>query len=221
MIEHRWVMISGVGPGAGKSTLGARLARELRKGGTPVDLIPEEDLFVRPEFAEAGAGFREERFELMSDHLLAAYGRVAEKADREGNVVIFDWEAAGMVEDLPFAAEQEALNAHMKSVMEIVAAFNPILLYLDAPLYAAFARAVAERGDPWVQRYARLGSEKGISRSGTLEQQAFEYLDSDSSWRARERAAYESCQWPQIEIDANRPAEAVLVDALGICLGGK
>ena len=217
MTEHRWVMISGVGPGAGKSTLAAGLARELRGAGAPVDLIPEEDLFVRAEFAEAATGFREKRFESMSQDLLAAYARLVEKAEREGSVVIFDWEAAGMVEDLPWAQDQSALDTHVQSVMDTVRAFQPVVLFLEAPLRLAYERAVAERGDPWVTRYAGLGAERGLGRHGSPQQRALAYLRANQAWRARTDAAYAAAGWPVTDVDATLGAGKVLADALAVC----
>lgn len=218
MIKHRWIMVSGTGPGVGKSTLAAGLARQLATH-VSVDLIPEEDLFVRPEFAEAGSGFRHRRYESMSDDLLVAYDRVRQKAQRESSAVIFDWEAAGMVEDLPCAEDQAALYKHVQSVMDLVRHFHPVVLCLEAPLRLAFDRAAAERGEPWLTRFAALGADQGLAPNASTEDRAFAYLESNQGWRPRTDAAYVAAGWPMVEIDASRPSEAVLADALAVVSG--
>ncbi|MGW0230943.1 hypothetical protein ACWDWO_21750 [Actinopolymorpha singaporensis] len=43
MTAPRLVMVEGVAPGIGKSTLATSLARVLQADGTPVDLFPEEE----------------------------------------------------------------------------------------------------------------------------------------------------------------------------------
>lgn len=211
-------MISGSGPGVGKSTLGAGLARALG-GQTPVDLIPEEDLFIRPEFVEAATGFRERRYASMSNDLLRAYGRLIDKAEHESSTVIFDWEAAGMVEDLPWAEDQSALDAHVQLVMNAVRGFEPVVLFLDAPLRLAFERAVAERGEPWVTRYAALGADRGLAPDESPEERAFTHLECNRGWPPRTQAAYAAAGWPQVVLDAARPPREVLADAVAVVSG--
>src|SRR5438067_10891448 len=104
MAHGRWIMLEGVGPGIGKSTLAESLAKALAERGDDVDLIVAASIFERPEFADAAEGFRTKRFERNRTALPDAYRALVERHVVTGAWVIFDWSVAGMVEDLPWAS---------------------------------------------------------------------------------------------------------------------
>lgn len=65
MHAHRFVMITGPGPGAGKSTLATNVVRELRTRGSSVRLLPEAGFWSDSDGAELTAlleRFRAEDF---------------------------------------------------------------------------------------------------------------------------------------------------------------
>src|SRR5437899_5876556 len=155
----RWVMLEGVGPGIGKSTLAASLAKALAERGDDVDLIVDASIFERPEFTDAAEGFRTKRFTRTRVALPDAYRALVKRHAATGAWIIFDWSAAGMVEDLPWASDLEDLTAHLREVHEIVAPLDPIVLVLEGPLELAMGRAVAERGAEWFARHAASAEE--------------------------------------------------------------
>ncbi len=53
-MRSRFIMITGVGPGIGKSTLAEGLAVRAHALGKPFDLFGEEQIFTRPAFTEIG-----------------------------------------------------------------------------------------------------------------------------------------------------------------------
>jgi thymidylate kinase len=160
MMRGRWVMIDGVGPGIGKSTLAENLAAELTTRGIPVDLIPEDALFTRPEFTEAATGFRTSQYLVEQTALPAAYSALVERSRATGAWVVFDWSAASMAEDLPWAEDINALTDHLRHVHEVVADLDPIVLLLDGDRDAALDRAVAQRGQDWLERRVKLAGDE-------------------------------------------------------------
>ncbi len=209
-----WIMLDGIGPGVGKSTLASGLAASLPTGGFHIELVPEEAVFERSEFAPAAAEFRSQRFARESS-LLDAYSALANTAD---TTFVFDWSCAAMAEDLPWATEQEALDAHVAAVSDIAGSFNKVLLYLDAPIGVALRRAVAERGNEWLHRYASLAPtiepEGPVSRiEEAIERAARYYTISDSSWR-RSLKALTRAEWRISRVDATKEPQGVLSEVL-------
>jgi thymidylate kinase len=190
-------------PGSGKTTLAARLADHLARG-CAVDLIPEEDIFVRGEFAEAGASFRSVRLATAGD-LLLAYGRLARVLRDTSAAAVFDWNASGMAEDLPWAARQADLDAHVRAVHSTVAMLSPVVVFLSTAPEVAFERAAAERGDGWVARYAALGPPEGTGRARVLS-----HFAAQERGFARDRHAYKAAGWPVVTVDANHDVATVL-----------
>lgn len=165
-------MMHGV-PGAGKSSLAEDLSKWLIGQGAKVDLIPEEDIFTRNEFADVGQAFKSRAWP-SGDMMLAAYQNILETAHRQSQWVIADWNCVGMIEDLPWAqlnpatqatfqpearADMNILTTHAQSVRTLASIFEPMLFVLKVPYRIAALRAAAERGQAWIERYAALAQE--------------------------------------------------------------
>jgi thymidylate kinase len=189
-------------PGSGKTALAARLADDLARGFA-VDLIREEDIFARDEFTEAGESFRIFRMAAAGD-LLLAYGRLARVLQDTAAVAVFDWNASGMAEDLPWAAGQADLDAHVRAVHSTVAMLNPVVVFLAALPEVAFERAGAERGEEWVARYAALGAQEGSGCARVLS-----HFAAQERGFARDRHAYKAAGWPVVTVDANHDVATV------------
>lgn len=94
-------MMEGV-PGSGKSTLAEQLVGWVITHGGEADHLPEEAIFTRTEFSAVGSAFKTKRFP-TPDMMLMAYDRIFAEARGRGASVIADWNAVGMIEDLPCA----------------------------------------------------------------------------------------------------------------------
>lgn len=224
-VSPRFVMLHGVA-GAGKSSLAEDLSKVLIDQGAKVDLIPEEDIFTRREFVDVGQAFKTRTWP-TGDMMLAAYRSILETAQQQSQWVIADWNCVGMIEDLSWAqpnratlttfqpearADMDVLTAHAQDVRTLVAAFNPILLVLNVPHRVAVMRAAAERGQPWIERYAALAQERD-SHEPLLERIVRWYEDSRLHDSDILNAYIRAC-WNVAEIDANRAREDVLHQAL-------
>ncbi|MET9023046.1 hypothetical protein ABZV93_23990 [Actinopolymorpha sp. NPDC004070] len=213
MTGPRLVMIEGVAPGIGKSTLAASLARVLRAGGSPVDLFPEEDLFTRPEFAEVAQGFRTKDFP-TPEHFLPAYAATFE-AQRAGNAWgIFDWNCAGMASDLPWAASDPArLRTLVRDVRLLAEERTPLVVSLRGDVRQATRRAAAERGRGWVDYWARIADEHGVSEGPAFER-IVHYQESVQVLKQADLDILRTTGWQVVDLDASASADEVLGQAL-------
>lgn len=218
MTRNRWIMLTGTSPGAGKTTLSEGLTEALRTQGVAVDLVQEEAIFERAEFTEAGRAFKTRRW-ASAEELLAGYERLVTKAERDGSTVIFDWSAAAMAEDLPWAEEQAALNDHVRHAKAIVSSLNPIVLFLEAPLEAAVDRATAQRGAKWLAEWTGNPGCADPSDTASNRERALANIGSGCIGTERNRAAFLAAEWPLIDLDASQPASTVLTDALTVVSG--
>ena len=202
-------MIDGVGPGIGKSTLAVSLAQAIVARGLPVDLVPEEAVFDRPEFADAAVGFRTKQFDIERDALPRAYEALVRRNAEAGAWVVVDWSAGSMAEDLPWAEDIVVLTDHLRRVREIVADLDPIVLILEGELDTALDRAIAQRGEQWLQRHTALagGGDAAQSPRGRA-------LRAQRRRDQRVRVAFAGAGWAVELIDAMRSPETVLASAL-------
>jgi len=210
--RSRFVMITGVGPGIGKSTLAEGLAGRAAEFSCEVDLFGEEQIFTRPAFAEIGRAFRDRdeegsRIFPSGEMLLDGYRRVIGEAGQR--VIVFDWTCLGMISDLPWAeGRPDVLLAHAREVREVAHARQPVVVNLVADVEVAVARATAQRGSRWLRRYAHLAAMEGArSRvqlaavAERIRQLPFESLELE---------AFRAGGWPIWEIDASPSAPDVL-----------
>lgn len=212
----RFLMITGVGPGIGKSTLAEGLSDRASELGLGLDLFGEEQIFTRTAFAEIGAAFRERRDGVRvypdASMLLEGYRRVV--AGLGDSAIVFDWTCLAMISDLPWAeGRQDVLLAHARDVLNLTAHLRPVIVNLVAEVEVAVARAAAQRGEVWVRRMAHLAATSGAAartRLGAIAERIrglpHESLELD---------AFIAARWPIWDVDASRPAAAVLDEAAG------
>ena len=188
--------------GAGKSTLAEGLCGLL----PDCDLVTEEAIFDRVEFAEAGRSFKVGG--CPESHLLAGYERLA-SGDHS---IVMDWNPASMAEDLEWAAPQELLNAHLARVAANFESYTCTVLHLVAPVEVATRRAWLERGDTWLDRYAQMSTSTAPS---TLDR-AVDWHSQQVAGLGRCLRAYESASWPVATVDATAAPDVVLREAMKV-----
>lgn len=198
-------MISGSGPGAGKSTLARRLEREFARSGRKVRVWPESALFEWTELADLADRFRRRDYP-TADHLLDAFERVA-GATAADTVWVQDWSWPDLAEDLPWAAELDALCAFSARMRAAAARLRPIVLYLAADIETGLERAVRQRGQAWLARTHRalVGGEPDGHALTRLA----------ACYAVRERRIRQSLVaggWPLIELPVMGSAELVFAN---------
>ncbi|WP_020574330.1 hypothetical protein [Actinopolymorpha alba] len=148
-MAHRLVMITGSGPGAGKSTLANRLQGELEARGYAVRLWPEMALFEWESLAGLAERFR--RCEYPSpDDLISVFKDVLGSTDSDATW-IQDWSWIDLAEDLPWAVDDlGALGDFSQRAHAAAAYLQPLVLYLHTDISVALDRAVKQRGIRWL-----------------------------------------------------------------------
>lgn len=208
--RRHWVMMDGLA-GAGKSTLAAALAAELRESGQSADLFGEEELFTRAEFAAVAEGFR------TGHHADAAMFEGAYQAYLAGlgsDCAVFDWSAAGMSGDLSWALREPAgYVTHLRQVRLMDPGRRLTLLRLCVPARIATLRAAAERGQVWVDRYDAIAVAAGCTGTDPLDR-IIAWAEHSLGQAERERAAVAAAGWRIVDLDASPSPDAVAREAL-------
>lgn len=154
-------MIHGVCWGVGQSTLSRRLAAAMPN----VDVLWEDELsqpaiFTRAEFAavadrfhrhnaDPDAGIGNPTAQMLED----AYRNLVRTVRTHGRPTLMGWSFMDLAEDLDWArADEHALQRHSRAVRNILAPLDPVLIYIDGDIAAAFKRAVDQRGRTWFTR---------------------------------------------------------------------
>lgn len=210
-LRSRFIMITGVGPGIGKSTLAEGLVARGAELGCAIDLFGEEQIFTRPAFAEVGRAFRErtggERVYPSAGMLIEGYRRVVDQI-RHG-AMVFDWSCLGMISDLPWAeGRPDVLLAHARDEWSLTNPLCPVLINLVGEVEVAVARAAVQRGDGWVRRNAHLAAVRGASARSRLA--AIAERIRSLPHESLELSAFGAAGWPIWEVDAMRTAQEVL-----------
>ncbi|GAA4983078.1 hypothetical protein [Actinopolymorpha pittospori] len=217
--KPRLVMLSGSCAGIGKSTLAEGLTRRLEEAGATVDLFGEHQIFARADFVDVAEAFRSREFP-TPELFLPTYARVFDGFRAANAWGVFDWHCAGMAADLPWAMRDHGRLARLcLDVRELAEDMDPVLLDLAGDVRTATERALAQRGDVWAKRYARLASDAGHTSGRIAERIVAWSRDQLGALREQELAAMRSAGWPVIELDATASAAEVLEqawDALGL-----
>ncbi len=229
MNHRRWVMLHGM-PGVGKSTLAANLAASITQAGGACDLLPEEAIFIRAEFADVGQGFKTKHWP-TANIMLHAYQRVLDAARQHRRWIAMDWNCVGMIEDLPWAqpdrttltttqhaahADMSVLVTHARDVRALAPDIRPILLVLNVPHRVAATRAATERGDAWIERYAAFVQDP---RPGEPPLDRIVRWYEEISPRHEDIIdAYDQAGWQIAAIDATSTDDAVLRAAMAVLM---
>jgi len=151
-------MVHGAYWGVGQSTLTRGLA-----GAIPeADVLWEDELsqpaiFTRLEFAAVAERFHRHNAEPSAgvghpppEMLEGAYRALVRTLMAHGRTGLMGWSVMDLAEDLDWARSDEGdLGRHSAAVRAIFEPLDPVLVYLDGDLEAAFERAVAQRGREW------------------------------------------------------------------------
>lgn len=226
MFAPRLVMMEGV-PGSGKSALAENIVAWTQRAGSLAELLPEEAIFNRPEFARVGRAFREKTFPTPM-LMLEAYEQVFAAAREAEISVIADWNDVAMIEDLPCAqpdrststthipsavADMTVLRKHASDVRSAWRG-QAFLLALEVPTLQAIARAAEERGPKWIEREVGFCPPGGASDAPLIQ-----IAKRHGAYDARRQAIIRShaeAGWNVCRIDASAEAEAVLGEAVAL-----
>lgn len=155
-MHHRLIMVTGSGPGAGKSTLSAFLYRQLLLRGIPAEWLYEEDLLRSQQLAPYRSAWRhgdpaampallDAARTLFLDHPQHGSVRVT-----DGLFPCFYW--------LLVKYRRAEVEAYGRELAGMLQPLRPLVVHLDADIRAAFARAVASRGEAFGRDFTRVAA---------------------------------------------------------------
>ena len=206
------LMMDGISPGIGKSTLAEALAESLQAQDIAVDLFPEEQLFTRADWSVVADGFRSKAYP-TPEQFLDAYAETIGRCLANQAWLICDWNCAGMASDLTWAlADPTRLDRLVRQVRLLADGCPATLLFLDGDIETAVRRAARQRGPEWVARQARIAAEHGVGPGGDIDR-IVAYERACRPMGERDLQALGEGGWHVVAVDGQRPPTDVLVQA--------
>ncbi|MFF1399226.1 hypothetical protein ACFVZD_36205 [Streptomyces sp. NPDC058287] len=149
------ITVWGASPGVGKSTLCDGLSRWLASTGMRVDHFREEEILTRPQFAAVAEEFKATgRVQLQT--LIAATAQFVDAVLANGDdAVIADALMPFVPTLLAMGHGEEAIDAFMIDLTEILAQVRLVMVFLDGNAECALARAAMREGGHWLDWYVR------------------------------------------------------------------
>ncbi|MGW6404944.1 hypothetical protein [Streptomyces sp. NPDC055134] len=149
------ITVWGTSPGVGKSTLCDGLSRWLANTGLRVDHFREEEILTRPQFAAVAEEFKATgRIQLQT--LIAATAQFVDAVVASGDdAVIADALMPFVPTLLAMGHGEEAIDAFMSDLTEVLVQVRPVMVFLDGNAECALARAAMRDGRQWLDWYVR------------------------------------------------------------------
>ncbi len=208
------VLVTGSGPGLGKSTLARSLAEHHRANGRSVALFAEEDIYTDPAFRCVVAEFKASgRVDLST--LLEASSSYVNDIDDGGSaqVVVFDALFAYVPSLLAWGYTDHEIAEFMQCTAQIFGGHPVVELHLVGDLVGGLRRAGAREGTGWLDRHVlKVSSYKAAPHVSALGMAAA-YLDELES-RAAELLI--SAPWKVEFLDVDTGFSSVTANALTI-----
>jgi thymidylate kinase len=147
------IAVWGASPGIGKSTLCAGLERWLTGAGLRADHFREEEILTRPQYATVAREFQSAGT-VEPATLLAATRRYADSILAGGiDVAVADALMPFIPSLLAMGHSDQAINAFMSRLGQILAPLRPIMIFLDGDAATALSRAAAREDPGWLDWY--------------------------------------------------------------------
>ena len=119
-----------------------------------------------------------------------------------------------MANDLPWAASEPGrLRRLVRDVHLLAEDRMPLVLSLKGDVRQATRRAVAERGQSWVDYWARIADEHGVP-DGSAVERIVHYQESVQVLKKADLDVLQATGWPVFDLDVTAPADDVLDQAL-------
>jgi hypothetical protein len=208
--ERLLVLVTGSGPGLGKSTLARTLAGSLIHSGRSVELFQELDIEDHADFADVMREFTRTGEVARPTLLDAARRHLRGVAARQADVVIFDALFAFLPSLLAWGCSDAEINGFFEQTAELFAGSRVLEIHLRGNLRAALSRAVAREGGSWLSdQVKKIGGFRGAPPISTPEE-AIGYLEVLAARTAR---LLEGAPWMVTFINADQGPRAVSAEA--------
>lgn len=168
-MKYQLLLFYGSSPGAGKSALSSKLNEQLRRGAVPVEWIYEDDVLVRDCFTpvvECVQGRSEldliEACSVATEGLMEAYSNSETMIVTDSILPYYDWLLAADYSEDVIAGFSSRLWQKLRPL-------NPLIIYLNANVEIALKRAVAYRGEAWLERSIAFMNSWGANQAQPLQ----------------------------------------------------
>ncbi|MFF1699410.1 hypothetical protein ACFVXC_38270 [Streptomyces sp. NPDC058257] len=170
------ISVCGASPGMGKSTLCGGLARWLSDTGLRVDHFHEEEILTRPQYAAVAEEFKATGTVGLGT-LTAATAEFVHAVVASGDdVVVADALVPYVPTLLAMGHGEEAIDAFMTDLTEVLAPVGPVMVFLDGNAASALPRAANREGEQWLDWFVGKLSRYEVTPPVTDVASAVRYL---------------------------------------------
>jgi len=209
------VMVTGAGPGLGKSTLADGLHARLAAKEPRAELFREMDILTHWCFAEVSGAFRTCGEVPVATLVADARRYVHDLDERAVPAVVLDALFPYLPSLIAWGHDDATIHRLFDDLGQALAGRQVVQLHLTGDVAAGLARAAAREDAGWLGRFvakteaypARAAGFAGVVPGAG----AIEYLE----WASRREATLlGAAPWPVVELDADTGADAVFDAAL-------
>jgi hypothetical protein len=144
------IAVCGVAPAVGKTTLALGLDRWLDERGHRVDLVEEDELLTRPEFAPVARELAVTAH-VRLETLVEATGAIIDAHHRaEESMIVFDSLLPFVSVLLGWRYDEFEIGNFLDDVRERLADHEVVVVYVDADVPAALHQAAEREPDGWL-----------------------------------------------------------------------
>jgi hypothetical protein len=144
------IAVCGVAPAVGKTTLAQGLDRWLDERGHRVDLVEEDELLTRPEFAPVARELAVTAH-VRPETLVEATGTIIDAHHRaEESLIVFDSLLPFVSVLLGWRYDEFEIGNFLDDLRERLADHEVVVLYVDADISAALRLAADREPEGWL-----------------------------------------------------------------------
>src|SRR5215510_3376719 len=147
------VMVTGAGPGLGKSTLAERLHAHLSATAPRAELFREDDILTHPCFAEVSATFRSSGEVPLTVLVGDARRYVRDLDERAVPTIVLDALFPYLPSVIAWGHDDATIRRLFDDLGRALAGHRVVQLHLTGDVAAGLARAAAREGAGWLERF--------------------------------------------------------------------
>jgi hypothetical protein len=209
------ILITGSGPGLGKSSLARGLSASFAANGQSTLLFREEEISSHPAFSALWEEFGTTGEVQLNVLLGSAAGFLHEMETSSYDIVVLDALLAYLPSLLAWGHSDLEIRQFFGRVAELLVSFEVIEIHLQGDLGAGLRRAAEREGGDWLDRFVtKVSSFQGAPIISSADD-ALSYWD---ALAARGERLLQTAPWSVEFVDTDGGEAAVLTEARAIIL---